>query len=217
MLAKQGWRLVQDQESLLSSCFKACYFPRCSFLEATDSPNCSFTWKSILAAKPLIQRGSCWRVGNGTSIRALTDAWIPNYPTNKVLHPALDVEEDCMVADLIDPDTGWWDREFVMQHFNREDGEAILRVPLSRRVINDALFWTFTKSGDYTVRSRYHVARQVQKEANWAVFQRSGGRCCLEGSVEAESAKQNQSIWLVRLSQYTAHPGKFGAQKDNIG
>ena len=137
MLAKQGWRLIQDQESLLSRCFKACYFPRSSFLEATDSPNCSFTWKSILAAKPLIQRGSCWRVGNGNSIRALKDAWIPNYPTNKVLHPAPVIDEDCMVANLIDPDTGWWDREFVMQHFNQEDGKAILRVSLSRRVIND--------------------------------------------------------------------------------
>ena len=54
MLAKQGWRLAQDQESLLGRCLKARYFPRCSFLEATDSPNSSFTWKSILAAKPLI-------------------------------------------------------------------------------------------------------------------------------------------------------------------
>ena len=118
MLAKQGWRLVQDQESFLSRCFKARYFPRCSFLEAIDSPNSSFTWKSILAAKPLIQRGSCWRVGNGTSVQALRDAWIPNYPTNKVLHPAHNVQEDCMVVDLIDSDTKWWDREFIMQHFN---------------------------------------------------------------------------------------------------
>lgn len=48
MLAKQGWRLTQDQESLFFSCFKARYFPRCHFLEATDSPNSFFTWKSIM-------------------------------------------------------------------------------------------------------------------------------------------------------------------------
>ena len=104
-------------------------------------------------------------MGNGTSVRALRDAWIPNYPTNKVLHPAHNVEEDCMVVDLIGPDTRWWDREFIMQHFNREDGEAILRVPLSGRVTHDSLFWTFTKSGDYTMRSGYHVAQQLHKEA----------------------------------------------------
>ena len=43
MLAKQGWRLLQDQESLLFKCLKARCFPRCHFLEATDSLTSSFT------------------------------------------------------------------------------------------------------------------------------------------------------------------------------
>ena len=96
-------------------------------------------------------------MGNGASIWVLSDAWIPNHPTNKVYSTHI-VEEDLMVAELIDPDKRWWDREFIMQNFNREDREAILRMPLSRRVISDSLFWTFTKSEDYNVRSRYHVA-----------------------------------------------------------
>ena len=87
-----------------------------------------------------------------------------------------------MIADLLDPDTGWWNRVLVMQHFNHEDGEAILRVPLSRRVIQDSLFWTFTKSGDYTVRSGYQVARELQKEGNWA---------------ECSSGVMGGSVWKV--------------------
>ena len=59
MLAKQGWRLMQDQDSLLFHCLKARYFPRSHFLEATDSPNSSYTWKSTIAAKHILQRGSC--------------------------------------------------------------------------------------------------------------------------------------------------------------
>ena len=72
-----------------------------------------------------------------------------------------------MVADLIDPDTRWWAREFIMQHFNRENGEAILRVPLSRRIVFYSIVWTFTNSGEYIVRSGYHVAWQLHKEADW--------------------------------------------------
>lgn len=42
MLAKQGWRLLHDNGSLLYECFKAKYFPRGNFLEAIDVPNSSF-------------------------------------------------------------------------------------------------------------------------------------------------------------------------------
>ena len=188
MLAKQGWGMLQDQESLLGRCLKSRYFPRCNFLEAIDSPNSSFTWKSIIAAKPLIQKGACWRVGNGNSIRVLRDAWIPNYPTNKVLHPARNVQEDCMVVDLIDSDTRWWDREFIMQHFNREDGEPILHVPLSERVIFDSIVWTFSKSGEYIVRFGYHVARQLQKEADWV-------KC----SIRAVGGAVWKVLWKLKL------------------
>ena len=45
MLAKQGWRLRQDQGSLLYGCFKARNFPRCSFLEALDVPNDEILYK----------------------------------------------------------------------------------------------------------------------------------------------------------------------------
>ena len=41
-----------------------------------------------MAAQLVIQKGSCWRVGDGSSIRILPDKWIPNHPSNKVLfHP----------------------------------------------------------------------------------------------------------------------------------
>ena len=104
-----------------------------------------------------------------------------------------------------------------MQRFNREDGEAILCVPLSKRIVFDSTVWTFTKSGEYSVRFGYHVARQLQKEMDWAVFQRSGGRGYMEGPMEAEIAKQNQSFWLACMLQYTTHLAKLGAQKNNTG
>ena len=85
MLAKQGWRLLQEDESLLYKCFKARYFPRSNFLEASESLDCSFVWRSIMAAPHILKNGCCWRVGNGYSIRVHEDRWIPNHPTNKIL------------------------------------------------------------------------------------------------------------------------------------
>ena len=48
MLAKQGWRLLQEDESLLYKCFKARYFPWSNFLEASESLDCSFVLRSIM-------------------------------------------------------------------------------------------------------------------------------------------------------------------------
>ena len=82
MLAKQGWRLIQDRDSLLYKCFKAQYFPRCTFLEASDVPNSSYVWKSLMTAQPILKKGCCWRVGDGAAIRVMADKWILNQVTN---------------------------------------------------------------------------------------------------------------------------------------
>ena len=139
MLAKEGWRLMQDQESLLFQCLKARYFLLSHFLKATDSPNSSYMWKSIMAAKSILQRGSCWRVGNGSHVRVLNDAWIPNHPTNRVLHPTPNKEEEITISELVDQDSRGWGREFIWQNFHCDDAEAILRVPLSYRVISNTV------------------------------------------------------------------------------
>ena len=86
MLAKEGWRLLRDNNSLVYHCLEARYFPRYHLFDAKESPNCSFTWKSIVVALPILKSRCCWRVGSGHSIWVIGDKWIPNYPTNAHLH-----------------------------------------------------------------------------------------------------------------------------------
>ena len=59
MLAKQGLRMIQGNDSLLHKCFKAWYFPRSSFLDAKESPGCSHVWRSLVAALPILKAGYC--------------------------------------------------------------------------------------------------------------------------------------------------------------
>ena len=131
MLAKQGSRLLNDTNSLLYQCFKARYFPRTSILEATKSPNCSFVWRTLVAALPILKTGHCWRVGDGFSVNVYRHRWIPNYPTNKPLFSVRDDEEEVRVSSLINQDLHVWQRDFIMANFNREKGEAICDIPLS--------------------------------------------------------------------------------------
>ena len=50
LLAKQGWRLQTNSSLLFYRVYKAKYFPRCDFLEATLGSQPPFAWRSILSA-----------------------------------------------------------------------------------------------------------------------------------------------------------------------
>ena len=163
MLAKQGWRLLQEKDSLLYGCFKAKYFPRSCFLEAVDIPNSSYVWKSLLAAKNILKKGCCWRVGDGRSIWVMQDKWIPNYHTNQVLHRTLDAEEDWSVCELLDGDGHGWDRGLVGVKFHREDAEAILNIP-------DSIVWLPNKNGNT------RLSRVTSLQGSWKVSWMEGWR-----------------------------------------
>ena len=70
LLAKQGWRLSKNKDSLTHRVFKAKYFAGCSFLEAQIGKKPSYVWRSRQPRRQL-KRGrggvlvmvSQWRFG----------------------------------------------------------------------------------------------------------------------------------------------------------
>lgn len=65
LLGKQVWRLLTNENSLVSRLFKARYYPKDSILEAKIGSNPSHIWRSIVAARDLVKDGCRWRVGSG--------------------------------------------------------------------------------------------------------------------------------------------------------
>ena len=68
LLAKQGWRIQQNPNTLVHKVFKAKYFAGSSFREAQLGCRPSYVWKSIMAAKDLVVKGSKWVIGNGERV-----------------------------------------------------------------------------------------------------------------------------------------------------
>lgn len=50
MLARQGWRLVNNGNPLATRLVKATYYPDTNFLNAKLGANPNFMWRSIMAA-----------------------------------------------------------------------------------------------------------------------------------------------------------------------
>lgn len=71
LLAKQGWRLLQEPNSLVGRTLKVKYFKECSFLEAKKGSRSSLAWQSIYAARGLLMEGLQWSVGTGKLIKNL--------------------------------------------------------------------------------------------------------------------------------------------------
>ena len=58
LLAKQGWKLQTNPNSLVYWVLKARYFPQCEFIEASLGNNPSYSWHSVLSAKHLVREGA---------------------------------------------------------------------------------------------------------------------------------------------------------------
>lgn len=59
------------------------------------------------------------------------------------------------MSSLINPITNQWDSDLLQACFLARDISLIKSIPLSSNRIEDTLFWPFTPSGVYTVKSGY--------------------------------------------------------------
>ncbi|KAF3965991.1 hypothetical protein CMV_009861 [Castanea mollissima] len=65
--------------------------------------------------------------------------------------------------------------------FNRFDAEAILKISLSRRQVQDKMVWMHCRNGKYTVKSGYHVARMLAGDTT--------------GREESSEQRANHRVW----------------------
>jgi hypothetical protein len=157
MLAKQGWRLWQNPESLCARVLKAKYFATCSVLEARPKASMSYSWRSILRGLEIMKNGMIWRVGDGVGLNIWSDPWLPRDFSRKPMTPR-GPNLLSEVAELMDPYTGSWDVALVWDYFWEEDAELILALPVHQGRDN-TLAWHFDEYGVFTVKSTYKVAR----------------------------------------------------------
>lgn len=83
LLAKIGWRLIHNSESLLAIVLRDKYFMGKTFREACGGRGTSWGWNGIFEAHKVLDNSIRWRVGDGTCINIRKDSWFPKPSTFK--------------------------------------------------------------------------------------------------------------------------------------
>ncbi|XP_057808453.1 uncharacterized protein LOC131022930 [Salvia miltiorrhiza] len=164
LLAKQVWRIIQNESSLLTHSLKARYFPRTNILLAGKAHNPSFAWTSLLVGRDLLENGIAWRLGDGARIRVGKDVWLPDgrgfYRTAQVPLG----REDTRVQEMLDANAYEWDMLKVNNLLQDRDAWKMtvqMNIDTERR---DMVFWPYDKSNIYTIKSGYFLEDAINKQ-----------------------------------------------------
>ncbi|XP_042958083.1 uncharacterized protein LOC122293615 [Carya illinoinensis] len=163
LLAKQGWRILQNPSSLAAMVLKQKYFPKTSFLDATLGARPSFAWRGVCAGLEILREGLVWRVGSGHNINIWKDWWLTSFPSKRVVSTR---PVGC---------------ECEKELFTVQEYEAVKAIPISAGGGEDRMIWHFSTNGQYSVKSGYHVHRQM------------------EADFQGESSKKTQAIEEVSI------------------
>uniref|UniRef100_A0A803QCV6 CCHC-type domain-containing protein n=1 Tax=Cannabis sativa TaxID=3483 RepID=A0A803QCV6_CANSA len=163
LLAKQGWKIINNPQSMLARVLKACYYTNSSFLEAKIGGYGSFMWRSIIWGRKIIEKGVRWRIISGRGIRINEDKWIPR-PSTFTLRSKATVPQGTTLDYLKNAD-GSWKTTIVEYCFHSDDIPMILGIAPCSTSKNDDLIWHFTPNGNYTVSSGCKEASKDEMKA----------------------------------------------------
>ncbi|WJX31693.1 hypothetical protein P8452_20098 [Trifolium repens] len=195
LLAKQGWRIMTNPESLLAKVLKAKYFPKSHFLQAKKGPKASYSWQSILTASWILKRGCFWLIGNGKDINIWEDRWLHPKSHNATWTPKPTNTNLGKVQDLISPSSKNWDRNIISQTFMPIEAENILQIPLLNTTEDDLIRWQGTNDGIYTVKSGYNA------QIEWENINSSTG----QSSSNSKGTQAWKNLWNSKVPPKQTH------------
>ncbi|XP_030929772.1 uncharacterized protein LOC115955672 [Quercus lobata] len=193
MLAKQIWRLENNEGCLFHGVFKAKFFPNGSVFDCEVSTKGSYASKSIVQARHVMDLGSVWRIGDGKSVKIRGDRWLPQNTAPKIVSPISVLPPGSMVCDLINQDEHQWKSDLIAREFLPHEANIIKGIPLSDRNIPDKQVWHASTHGVYTTRSAYKLL---------ALADRNNIPTC---STNRRSSKFWQGIWSLQVPYKVRH------------
>ncbi|XP_022573038.2 uncharacterized protein LOC111214447 [Brassica napus] len=193
LLAKQVWRLLTKPNTLLARVLKGRYYRHTNPLLTGKANNPSLGWTSLMAAKHVLKDGLQRTIGTGAETKVWEDLWIPDSPARAALPRIANIDPGLKVHHLIDFESKMWNIDMVHQFIAAIDVPRVLSLKISKTGRRDSYSWSFTSSGNYTVRSGYAtVVNQRRQKEN-------------DGIVEPSTTALKKAIWKLKCPRKIKH------------
>ncbi|KAG8486820.1 hypothetical protein CXB51_020301 [Gossypium anomalum] len=149
------------------------------------------------------------KVGTGSNILAINDAWIPD-AINFRLSSVAFIMIDFKVTDLISCDERKWKKKLIVNTFLEEEARRRLRIPLMREPHDDFMVWSGEPSGEFSVRSAYKLL-QISDPRAYAL--QSIYRDFYKKIWASKSTYKNKNYNLKTLMELRAYMSQHAAQQ----
>lgn len=80
LLSKLGWKLHFGEDTLWARVLKAKYLKTATFIDVVPKKDASYTWKSIMGTRKIVEQGTAWIVKKGNKVRFWLDNWLNDGP-----------------------------------------------------------------------------------------------------------------------------------------
>jgi hypothetical protein len=134
------------------------YYHNSDFMDARTKRGSSHTWRAILHGREALRKGLIKHVGDGSTIRAFDDPWIPANLNGRSLFKPLEAK----ITTSKKQEHMCWSKEKLEVNFIATDRDSIHRIPL-RRFNEDEWLWTQERSGNFSVRSCCRLIESIQR------------------------------------------------------
>lgn len=159
LLAKQAWRLLHCDESLVAQVLKGKYYETSSFMQAPLGKRPSYAWRSVLDGRALLSQGLKITVGNGSHLHVWSDPWLED--EDGLCRPPLRrqrfFDANLHVSAVIDFRSRRWSEQKLNELFVPRDIRILRR---NQPVVSerDSWIWRHSRNGVYSVKTGYELA-----------------------------------------------------------
>lgn len=112
----------------------------------------------------MLRKGLGWIVGDGEQISIWKEPWLSCATPETPIGPYTEEAASLKVCDLLCPLTNAWDTSKIRCHLLQYE-DAILQIITSSTQVNDSLQWLPEKTGVYSTKSGYRLAKKEDQDS----------------------------------------------------